>query len=107
MRCGNSSDSGLKVTILEREPTSIPVRYDEKLVISFTKQLVVAMAESTTVGLLHSVHNATVTIHPVAQGFLLEPKAQWHLIDWQKAMRIVKNLQARIVKVVEVTNPMG
>ena len=58
------------------------------------------MVEAATVGILYSVHNATDTIPtspPPAAG-------SWHLIDWSKARRIVKNLQARIVKAVEAGN---
>ena len=49
-------------------------------------------------GLLRKGHNALEAVRPTQVGKL------WHWIDWEKAMRIVRKLQARIVQAVKATN---
>lgn len=61
------------------------------------------MPETATVNIphsgLHSTHNASGTTQS-SKGQSSKGQS-WHLIDWSKAQRVVKNLQARIVKAVE------
>jgi len=53
------------------------------------------MTINIPIALLRIGHNALGAIHPMRIG------TYWHLIDWGRVHRIVRNLQGRIVKAVQ------
>ena len=53
------------------------------------------MTINIPIALLRIGHNALGAIHPMRIGIY------WHLIDWERVHRIVRNLQGRIVKAVQ------